>query len=80
MNMDGKTKPLVFGRGIGVYHFIRDSILFGWFTMLMLIVFWIAVKPDRILLLGFMVMGFTFGLLLGALMAFPRLNEGRYDR
>jgi hypothetical protein len=78
--MSDETKPLVSGRGIGIYHFIRDSLLWGWFVMLMFIFAGIAFEAPKEFLLAMMLTGFLGGFLLGAIMSMPRLDEGRYDR
>lgn len=78
--MTDETKPLISGRGIGVYHFIRDSLLWGWLVMLIFILIGLSFRPATEFLPAMMWFGFLGGFLLGAIMAMPRLQEGRYDR
>jgi len=78
-SMDDETKPMISGRGIGIYHFIRDSLLWGWLVMLMFILIGLSFTPPTEFLQAMMWVGFIEGFLLGAIMSMPRLDEGRYD-
>jgi len=62
--------------GIGIYHFIRDSLLWGWIFMLLAVILYLVSSPDNASLSILIVLGFVTGTLLGAMMSLPRLDEG----